>query len=130
MEQKASVLSNIMQETLIKQLIADYFDEVVLIETATGRVLNISDRITCQKHNYRRYDGKTYNEQMLAIVRDDLPPAEREALQKAIGLDTVINELKTSEQYSVELVLPGPGSRAVCKNLVFKFLDQSREIIV
>lgn len=130
MEQKASVLSNIMQETLIKQLIADYFDEVVLIETATGRVLNISDHITCQKHNYRRYDGKTYNEQMLAIVRDDLPPAEREALQKAIGLDTVINELKTSEQYSVELVLPGPGSRAVCKNLVFKFLDQSREIIV
>ncbi len=130
MEQKASVLSNIMQETLIKQLIADYFDEVVLIETETGRVLNISDRITCQKHNYRRYDGKTYNEQMLAIVRDDLPPAEREALQKAIGLDTVINELKTSEQYSVELVLPGPGSRAVCKNLVFKFLDQSRKIIV
>ena len=34
-------LSNIMQKTLIKQLIADNFDEVVLIETATGRVLNI-----------------------------------------------------------------------------------------
>ena len=53
MEQKASALSNIMQETLIKQLIADYFDEVVLIETATGRVLNISDSISCQKHTYR-----------------------------------------------------------------------------
>lgn len=130
MEQKASALSNIMQETLIKQLIADYFDEVVLIETATGRVLNISDSITCQKHTYRRYDGKTYNEQMLAIVREDLPPAEREALQKAIRLNTVINELKTKERYSVELVLPGQGSRAVCKNLVYKFLDQSGEIVV
>lgn len=130
MAKQASALSGVVLETLIKQLVADYFDEVILIEAATGRVLNVSDQISTQKQNYRRYDGGSFDEQMSLIVQDDLPAAERAALQKALCLSTVTAELATKNQYSLELVLNRGSDRPVLKNLVFKYLNNSREIIV
>ena len=48
MDARSDAFKRISGDVLIKR-ITEYFDEVILIECATGKVLNISDRIRTNK---------------------------------------------------------------------------------
>ena len=51
--------SKISDAALITELIKDYFDEIVLIDTNTSRVMNVSDEL--KEHNVKKIAGMSYD---------------------------------------------------------------------
>ena len=102
LDARSDAFKRISGDVLIKR-ITEYFDEVILIECATGKVLNISDRIRTNKTTTKLYAGLSYDEQLAGTMADVLPETERISYEKAMLLSTVIKRLKLNNRYEIEL---------------------------
>ena len=102
MPQREVVFNQITENALISRVITDYFDEVVLIDCGTGCVMNVSDRIAGEKRNNKKYIGLRYDEQVKKTITDNVADSERPAIEKALLLSVVMEELKHKDSYCVE----------------------------
>lgn len=129
MAAESDVFERVSGDVLIKR-IAEFFDEVVLIECATGRVLNVSDRIHTSKL-IKTYVGLSYDEQFARTIVDILSEAERMPFEKAMLLSTVIEQLEFKDRYEVELFSHEKESgKTICKRITYRFYDEQRDIVI
>ena len=91
--------SKISDAAIITELIKDCFDEIVLIDTNTSRVMNVSDRL--KEHNAKKYAGMSYDTQVIKALTDKFSEPERSALVNALVLPHIKKELETKELYNV-----------------------------
>lgn len=123
------VFSKVSDAALISELIKDCFDEIVLIDSNTSRVMNVSDRL--KEHNARRYAGMSYDTQVIKTLTDKFSEPERSALANALVLPHIKKELETKEQYSVNFSTTLQSENtALCKELTFKYFDSSKSVIM
>ena len=87
--------SKISDAAIITELIKDCFDEIVLIDTNTSRVMNVSDRL--KEHNAKKYAGMSYDTQVIKALTDKFSEPERSALVNALVLPHIKKELETKE---------------------------------
>ena len=121
--------SKISDVVLITELIKDYFDEIVLIDTDTSRVMNVSDRL--KEHNVKKIAGMSYDTQVIKALTDKFSEPERSALVNALVLPHIKKELETKEQYSVNFSATLQSENtALCKELTFKYFDSSKSVII
>ncbi len=121
--------SKISDVALITELIKDYFDEIVLIDTDTSRVMNVSDRL--KEHNVKKIAGMSYDTQVIKALTDKFSEPERSALVNALVLPHIKKELETKEQYSVNFSATLQSENtALCKELTFKYFDSSKSVII
>lgn len=81
------VFSKVSDAALISELIKDCFDEIVLIDSNTSRVMNVSDRL--KEHNVKKYAGMSYDTQVIKTLTDKFSEPERSALVNALVLPHV-----------------------------------------
>ena len=123
------VFSKVSDAALISELIKDCFDEIVLIDSNTSRVMNVSDRL--KEHNAKRYAGMSYDTQVIKTLTDKFSEPERSALANALVLPHIKKELETKEQYSVNFSTTLQSENtALCKELTFKYFDSSKSVIM
>lgn len=123
------VFSKVSDAALISELIKDCFDEIVLIDSNTSRVMNVSDRL--KEHNAKKYAGMSYDTQVIKTLTDKFSEPERSALVNALVLPRVKEELETKEQYNVNFSTTLQNeSTSLCKELTFIYFDSSKSVIV
>lgn len=123
------VFSRISDAALIAELVKDCFDEIVLIDSNTSRVMNVSDRL--KEHNVKKYAEMSYDTQVIKILTDKFSEPERSALVNALVLPHVKEELETKEQYNVNFSTTLQSeSTSLCKELTFRYFDSSKSVIV
>ena len=121
--------SKISDAALITELIKDCFDEIVLIDTDTSCVMNVSDRL--KEHNVKKNAGMSYDTQVIKTLTDKFSEPERSALVNALVLPHIKKELETKEQYSVNFSTTLQSENtALCKELTFKYFDSSKSVIM
>lgn len=123
------VFSKVSDAALISELIKDCFDEIVLIDSNTSRVMNVSDRL--KEHNAKKYAGMSYDTQVIKTLTDKFSEPERSALVNALVLPHIKKELETKELYSVNFSTTLQSENtALCKELTFKYFDSSKSVIM
>lgn len=123
------VFSKVSDAALISELIKDCFDEIVLIDSNTSRVMNVSDRL--KEHNAKKYAGMSYDTQVIKTLTDKFSEPERSALVNALVLPHVKEELETKEQYNVNFSTTLQSeSTSLCKELTFIYFDSSKSVIM
>lgn len=116
---------------LVKRLAANYFDEVAVIDANTLRVLNVSEKFLGKPKSERKFDGMLYDEQLEKTIKDNPIIEDSNSIFRAMQLKTVKKELENKEIYSFEVYFGNSISGiAVCKELSFCYLDESKELIV
>ncbi len=129
LDARSDAFKRISGDVLIKR-ITEYFDEVILIECATGKVLNISDRIRTNK-TAKLYAGLSYDEQLAGTMADVLPETERISYEKAMLLSTVIKRLKLNNRYEIELFShEKENGKTICKRITYSFYDEQQDMVV
>lgn len=123
------VFAKISDAALITELIKDCFDEIVLIDSDTSRVMNISDRLT--EHNIKKYAEMSYDTQVIKTLTDKFSEPERSALVDALVLPHVKEELETKEHYSVNFSTTLQSENtSLCKEITFRYFGSDKSVIV
>lgn len=87
LDARSDAFKRISGDVLIKR-ITEYFDEVILIECATGKVLNISDRIRTNKTT-TLYAGLSYDEHLITGTKSSFFLMRRKTAEPFVkGLHT------------------------------------------
>lgn len=125
------IVSRIDRDKLVCSLITGSFEEILLIDCKTEKVNNVLETAFGREKKVRKYDGETYDEQILKTVKDSLMETERIAVERAILLSTVRAELEKRERYTVDLTLAsGTEKRVVCKEFSYRYLDRDKDVIL
>lgn len=128
---KNDIFANISRDTLIQSLVTDFFDEVLLIDVKTGKVLNVLEIVFNREKAVRRYDGKPYDEQIVKTLQDALAEPERTRIKDLLLLENIIKKLSSRSCYTVSLAVNSRLRESIAyKELEFKYLDRDRDIIV
>lgn len=125
------IVSRFDRDELIRSLINGSFEEILLIDCKTGKVNNVLEIVFGREKKMRKYDGDTYDEQVVKTVKDSLMETEQTAVERTILLPTVKKNLEKSDRYSVDITLAsGDGERVVCKEFSYRYLGPDREVIL
>lgn len=128
---KNDIFANVSRDTLIQSLVTDFFDEVLLIDVKTEKVLNVLEIVFNREKAVRRYDGKPYDEQIVKTLQDALAEPERTRIKDLLLLENIIKKLSSRSCYTVSLAVNSRLRESIeYKELEFKYLDRDRDIIV
>lgn len=131
MPQREAIFNQITENALISRVITDYFDEVVLIDCGTGCVMNVSDRIAGEQRNNKKYAVLLYDVQVKKTITDNVADSERPAIEKALLLSVVMEELKHKDSYCVEFfTIAQDRNTPVYEKITYKFLDERQDVIL
>ena len=121
--------SQVSNSVLTRKLLNEYFDEIVLIDSNTARVINVSDKLS--KRDVKKYAGMSYDTQVIKTLTDSFSDPERTALKEALVLPRIKKELETKELYSVNFyTVTQSDNTELCKEMTFKYFDESKNVII
>lgn len=125
------ILNRINSSDLVKRLITEFFDEMILVDCATERVLNATETMLGRPVRGRDFDGLRYDEQVRLTMQAQQLESEYASPWEALCLATVRDQLERHERYCVKLCFPVSGSdEIVYKELTYIYLDERRDILV
>lgn len=88
------ILDRIKSSDLVKRLVTGFFDEVILIDCATERVLNVTETMLGRPVRGRDYDGLRYDEQVRLTMQTQQLESEYASPWEALCLATVRAQLE------------------------------------
>lgn len=135
------ILDRIKSSDLVKRLVTDFFDEVILIDCATERVLNVTETmlgrpVRGRPVRGRDYDGLRYDEQVRLTMQAQQLESEDASPWEALCLATVRAQLERHERYCVKLCFPVAGTdettydETTYKELTYIYLDERQDVLV
>lgn len=127
---KDESFGRITKEEIISRLLDACFDSVALIDVKSGKMLNLSDRVS-QRKNIRKYDGMSYDKYLLLTAEDFSSDTAFENYSKAMLLSNVLEKLEKSDSYAVELFYTDKTEgKSIYKEITYKYFDSKRDIIL
>ena len=127
---KDESFGRITKTEIISRLLDTCFEDVVLINVKSGRVLNLSDRVS-KRTSTRKYDGMAYDKQLLLTAEDFSSDTAFENYSKAMLLSNVLEKLEKSDSYVVELFYTDKNSgKSIYKEITYKYFDSKRDIVL
>lgn len=127
---KDESFGRITKAEVISRLLDTCFDDVILINIKSGRVLNLSDRVS-KRTSTRKYDGMAYDKQLLLTAEDFSSDKAFEDYSRAMLLDTVLKKLEQQDSYVIELFYTDRASgKSIYKEITYKYFDSKRDIII
>lgn len=125
------ILDRIQSSDLVKRLVTDFFDEVILIDCATERVLNATETMLGRPVRGRDYDGLRYDEQVRLTMQAQQLESEYASSWEALCLATVRAQLEKHKRYCVKLCFPVAGTdETTYKELTYIYLDERQDLLV
>lgn len=130
------ILDRIKSSDLVKRLVTGFFDEVILIDCATERVLNVTETmlgrpVRGRPVRGRDYDGLRYDEQVRLTMQTQQLESEYASPWEALCLATVRAQLERHERYCVKLCFPVAGTdETTYKELTYIYLDERQDVLV
>lgn len=127
---KDESFGRITKAEIISRLLDTCFEDVVLINVKSGRVLNLSDRVS-KRTSTRKYDGMAYDKQLLLTAEDFSSDTEFEVYSNAMLLSNVIEKLEKTDSYVIELFYTDRATgKSIYKEITYKYFDSKRDIIL
>lgn len=125
------ILDRIKSSDLVKRLVTEIFDEVILIDCATERVLNATETMLGRPARGRDYDGLRYDELVRLTMQAQQLESEYASPWEALCLATVRAQLERHERYCVKLCFPVAGTdETTYKELTYIYLDERQDVLV
>ena len=120
---KDESFGRITKEEIISRLLDACFDSVALIDVKSGKMLNLSDRVS-QRKNIRKYDGMSYDKYLLLTAEDFSSDTAFENYSKAMLLSNVLEKLEKSDSYAVEqFYTDKTEGKSIYKEITYKYFD-------
>ena len=115
---------------LLRRLVEEHFDGVLLIECATGEIWELGDTFSAKlRVENRSMDGVLYDRQLRETMAHYVEAADREMLAQRLCLETVKKMLERQDAYTVDVDTWRAEDKAFCKRFMFHYLDDSRTVI-
>lgn len=125
------IINHIDKNKLIHNLITGFFEEVLLIDCKTEKVINVLEIVFGREKKKRKYDGESYDIQIVKTLRDTLIETERNAIEQATLLSTVKAELEEKDSYTVSFTITSNKNEDIsCKEFVYRYLNNERNFIL
>lgn len=122
--------TRLKEGNLLRRLVEEHFDGVLLIECATGEIWELGDTFSAKfRVENRSMDGVLYDRQLRETMAHYVEAADRETLAQRLCLETVKKMLERQEAYTVDVDTWRAEDKAFCKRFMFHYLDDSRTVI-
>lgn len=128
---RKDLFPEIDRDTLIKTLVEDFFDEVLLINTRTEETVDVMVSVFDCHRPYREYGTHDYHERIIRALRDVMSDEDRDRIEDEIRLEKVRAELEKKGHYTVTFTLNSVlKKRTICKEITYRYLKGGRDFIV
>ncbi len=116
---------------LLRRLVEEHFDGVLLIECATGEIWELGEAFSAKlRVEDKSMDGTLYDRQLREAMACHVEAADRDMLVRRLCLAAVKEALEQSEAYTVDVdTWHGGDDRRACKRFRFHYLDEGRTTI-
>lgn len=117
------------ENKLIKKIFVEHFAGMVLIDSKTQTLINISDEIAGTLLPLVKFDKTIYNDQIFALIDRLVPKNDRERLKNNCAFLTVVSALKSNPTYAVEFNAVGGNNSYGFHRIIYRYVDEKRDFI-
>lgn len=121
---------NIADSELVKRLFTEHLDGLLLIDSANGNLVKVSDEITGKLLPLAKFDGTHFDEIVRDVVQKRIPEGSRAAVTSQLLLSTVREKLQGTKIYDVDFNMRDVHGKLTFHCLRFEYLDESKKYIV
>ncbi len=119
------------EQRIIRRLLSEHFDGVVLIDAETGRLIRIGEHLSGKLAEYLRFDGTSFDETADRLIGRYVAEPNRLSLREALRLSVVKKALETRQFYHVNgYALDSSGKQSAYKHISFEYLDADRTVLI
>lgn len=120
-----------LEDDIIKKLISNHFEGVMLLECATGKIVYINDWMGGSLQYLVGPNGTPHDAVVEKLVEERVPRDSRQALKNELCLAAVIDNLSRKDTYNVDFhtdqTVTGSDDY---KRISFEYLDQDKKFIL
>lgn len=120
-----------LEDDIIKKLISDHFDGVMLLECATGKIVYINDWMGGSLQRLVDPGGTPHDAVVEKLTEKMVPRDSRRALKKELCLASVIDNLNRKDTYNVDFhTCQTVAGNDDYKRISFEYLDKDKKYIL
>lgn len=120
-----------LEDDIIKKLISDHFDGVMLLECATGKIVYINDWMGGSLQRLVGPGGTPHDAVVEKLTEKMVPRDSRRALKNELCLATVIDRLDREGTYNVDFhTYQTVAGNDDYKRISFEYLDKDKKYIL
>ena len=118
------------ENRLIKKLLAEHFDGVVIIDAKSGIVAETQEYLTGNLKKYVAFN-MSYEEQMEKIVDEKIYELNQESLKNLLSLSVIKERLSEGETYNVDFhTMSDANHNCRYKRISFEYLDDGKNYVL
>lgn len=111
-----------------KKLFSQHFRGLIFIDVKTELILKYSDEYSGKLNALVSFTDKTYDEQVIALIKKTVPASYVESLISSMKFSTVLKKLETEECYGVDFYSIENGEHKF-NRISFAFADENKSFV-
>lgn len=111
-----------------KKLFSQHFRGLIFIDVKTELILKYSDEYAGKLNALVSFTDKTYDEQVIALIKKAVPASYVESLISSMKFSTVLKKLETEECYGVDFYSIENGEHKF-NRISFAFADENKSFV-